>query len=423
MKEMFYPRLRETVHETTLPNGLRIKAIYRPEFEKFYAVIMVNCGSVDNIYCRNGETVRMPEGIAHYLEHKKFDLPEGSADQLFAALGASSNAYTSYDFTAYYFQTTDHRAEALQVLLRMVLTPCFTQESVQKEQGIIAQEIKMAADDPYDRLNELHMEAAFPGNPLAAPILGTEQSISRITPELLQRWYLDFYRPDNMVLCVEGALAPEEVAAIASAVPAPERTGEVESLFDDTPAAPPLIGTRIFRRDVSMPTFKLSFPVPDQAPENQRFEIAASLALELLAGDSAECYRRLYESGLVDSGFGWDLVRYRRKTLFSFSGDSSDPEAVCASICTAAEDLRNHGIPSEDLTRLKRSMLGRELRDLDSFSVNCIRLAESTICGQDYYRFPEIIEEITAAEILDLLRFIVREQATLTIIAPKEESQ
>lgn len=171
-----------------------------------------------------------------------------------------------------------------------------------------------------------------------------------------------------------------------------------------------------------MPTFRLSFPLPDRPPEDQRFEFAAELALELLAGDSADCFRQLYESGLVDSGFTWSIERYRRKAFLSFGGDSRDPEAVCAALCAAARTMLSGGVRSDDLARLKRSMLGRLLRDLDSFSVCCTRLAECTLCGQDYFRFPEILDAITEAELAPLLRAIVPEQAVLTILAPKEEA-
>ncbi|MBQ2327819.1 MAG: insulinase family protein, partial [Oscillospiraceae bacterium] len=227
---------------------------------------------------------------------------------------------------------------------------------------------------------------------------------------------------ENMVLCVEGDLPPAEVAAIASELLPPAQEGRVESLFDRTPAAPPRTGVQYLRREVSMPTFRLSFPLPDRPPEDQRFEFAAELALELLAGDSADCFRQLYESGLVDSGFTWSIERYRRKAFLSFGGDSRDPEAVCAALCAAARTMLSGGVRSDDLARLKRSMLGRLLRDLDSFSVCCTRLAECTLCGQDYFRFPEILDAITEAELAPLLRAIVPEQAVLTILAPKEEA-
>lgn len=422
MNETYYPRLRETLHRTTLPGGLRVRTVYKPDFAKFYAILLVNCGSVDRRYARDGQLVQMPQGVAHYLEHKLFDMPEGSADALFAAIGASGNAYTAHDFTGYYVQSSEQQAEALRVLLRMAFTPYFTEETVQKERGIIAQEIKMAADDPYDCLGEIHMQSMFPGHPLSEPILGTEESIAGITPDCLRRWYSDFYRPENMVLCVEGNLPPAEVAAIASELLPPAQEGRVESLFDRTPAAPPRTGAQYLRREVSMPTFRLSFPLPDRPPEDQRFEFAAELALELLAGDSADCFRQLYESGLVDSGFTWSIERYRRKAFLSFGGDSRDPEAVCAALCAAARTMLSGGVRSDDLARLKRSMLGRLLRDLDSFSVCCTRLAECTLCGQDYFRFPEILDAITEAELAPLLRAIVPEQAVLTILAPKEEA-
>ena len=185
MSETFYPQWQERVFRRVLPNGLTVAVVIRPGFSKKLAYFVTDYGSMHTGFSLEGRSVETPAGVAHYLEHKMFDLPRGEVSGEFAALGANPNAFTSYDMTAYYFSCTDHFEENLHLLLEFVSTPYFTPESVEKEQGIIGQEIDMTADSPDSRVFEVLMENMYRAHPIRIPILGTRESIAQITPQML----------------------------------------------------------------------------------------------------------------------------------------------------------------------------------------------------------------------------------------------
>lgn len=421
MKRRDYPRLREQVWEDVLPDGLRVLVLHKPDFDRCFAVVAVNYGAADLRWRRDGVDCSAPAGTAHYLEHKLFDLPGGSADERFSVLGGNPNAFTGSCGTAYYVETTRNPAENLRQLLEMVFTPWFTPELVERERGIIDQEIKMSDDSPDSRLPEFLNTIALPGHPLALPILGTRQSIREITADTLHACYRDFYRPDNLVLCVEGPLPPEEVLAIAAACAPPRPEGQVRSCFPEAVARPALRGRQTLRMDVAMPMFAAAFPLPPLTGDGVGTELAGDLAMELLTGTSSDCYRRLYDAGLIDDSFTAGCDRFRGVALLAFSGDSRDPDAVLGAICAEAERVCREGVDREALSRLKKAMFGRRVRGLDSFGATCIRLAEAALEGTDYLDFPAQIAAVTAGEVLDLIGRIRPEAAAFAVIAPKEE--
>ena len=417
-----FPRLRETYTEFTLPNGLRVRVLHKPEFHKLYAFLGVNYGSVDTVYRLDGETRTTPDGVAHYLEHKMFDLPRGNAMEGFAALGGSPNAFTGYGVTAYYVQTTQAYEENLALLLEMVLTPCFTQESVEKERGIIAQEINMYADSPDSRLYELLNELLYPGNPLAVPIAGSVESIQDITAQTLRDCYDAFYRPENMLLVVEGNLSPERVREVAEPLCQVPMGAPAASRFQELPTPPQPGRVLEVQMDVSMPTFALAYPLPDAPFGDGKGEAAGDLAAELLAGESSPLYRRLYEGGLIDASFSPGYEGLRRKGSLVFSGDSRDPKAVAEAIRAEAVRLRREGIHPADLGRVKKSFLGRRIRDLDSFSGTCYRICGSDFDGVEYLDFPALFDSVTPEDVLEQLSYIDRDREALVIINQKEEA-
>lgn len=421
MKRCDYPRIRETYHETVLPNGLRIRVLYKPEFDKLYAMLAVNYGSVDLDYRDGDQVVRTPAGVAHYLEHKMFDLPDGNAMQRFTALGGSPNAFTGYGMTAYYVQSTQAPTENLRLLLEMVLTPYFTEESVEKERGIITQEIKMYEDNPDSRLYELLFEQAYPGHPLSVSIAGSVSSVSEISAETLKQCYDAFYRPENMILCVEGNLSPEAVVCTAESVAAQSNGKKIMKLFRDVRAEAGRTGVFRLEMGVSMPMFAAGFPLPDLAYGDEKTEIAAELTMELLTGESSSLYQRMYESGLIDDGFSAGFDGVRNKAMLSVSGDGDDPVAVLREVCSEAARMMKQGVNQTDLDRLKKSMLGRRIRELDSFAGTCGRLCDSYFDGVDCFRFPEIIAAVSPADIMNLLKYVSEERMTLVVITPKED--
>lgn len=217
MKTVTAPRLGERYLEQRLPNGLTIRVVPKAGFSRKYAFFAVDYGAIDTKFQWNGEEIQTPDGIAHYLEHKMFDLPEGDAMERFAAAGASPNAFTAYDMTAYYFSCTDRFDENFQTLLDMLAQPWFTEASVNKERDIIGQEIRMYEDNPDSRLYENLFSAMYRTHPIRVPIAGTVESIAKITKDTLDQCFRAFYAPSNMMLCVVGDVDAEKVVSMAEA--------------------------------------------------------------------------------------------------------------------------------------------------------------------------------------------------------------
>ena len=422
MTRIEYPELDETLYQQTLANGLTVCVVPRKGFTKRLAYFVTDYGSVHTQYSLDGKDYQSPAGVAHYLEHKMFDLP-GNRDVSaeFAALGASTNAFTSYDMTAYYFSCTENFDECLRLLLEFVSTPYFTEESVEKERGIIDQEIGMNEDAPDSVVFENLVQAMYARHPIRVPILGTGETIRQITPEVLYRCHRAFYAPGNMLLCVVGDVEPETVVRIAEeqlgceALP----VGKKQKDWAEPMTCPrPEITAKM---EVAMPMFNLAFKCEPLGTGDGaiREEMVADLAAEALFGESSELYLKLYEEGLIDSSFGGGFETIDGCAMLLCSGDSDDARAVREAILSQAEKLTREGLPEGDYLRMKRSALGRRIRGLDSFDATCFRICAYHFSDFDYFRFPEIYRQITAEEIIAFLaRVVKRERCCLSIIEP-----
>ena len=423
MKLFAYPKLGEQFYEQKLPNGLCVRVLPKPGFARRYAFLGVNFGSIDTHFTLGGREYRVPDGIAHYLEHKMFDLPEGDATEQFAAHGGSPNAFTSYTMTAYYFDCTEEFEENLRILLRLVTVPYFTPESVEKERGIIAQEIRMYEDSAESRVYEDLFRGMFAVHPVRVPVAGTVESIAEITPQALYDCHAAFYRPGNMILCVAGDVDPEAVVRIAReltpevSAPLPVRDyGAAEAL-----SCPMPIQQRVM--EVAMPTFAFGFKCAPPAPDAlMHREVLGDLAAEILAGESSELYQRLYERGLIDAGFSVGYESVKDACLLSASGDSTDPEAVQRALLSEAAHIAKNGVDPAQFARLVKSALGRRTRDLDSFESICYLMGGSYYFdGVDYLRFPEVYASVTPEDVRRFLAETVQpERAALAVVRPKE---
>ena len=425
MEQKTYSTLCETVYRHTLPNGLRIVVLPKPGFTKKLAYFVTDYGAIHTAFTCDGVEYRTPDGVAHYLEHKLFDMPGGKdVTAQFAALGASPNAFTGYDMTAYYFSCTEHFPQCLRLLLEFVSTPYFTEESVQKERGIIGQEIGMNEDNPDSRIFEDLMEAMYENHPIRVPILGSRESIARITPEILYLCHKAFYRPGNMLLCVVGDVDPAQVCDIARQVLPEEDPVTVTRPEGWAEERNPRESSTQRQMEVAMPMFQLGFKsrCPEKGEAAVRQETVGDLAAEALFGESSALYLRLYEAGLIDGSFGGGYETVDGMALLTASGDSEDPEAVRAAILQEAERLMGQGISDEDFLRLKRSALGRRIRDLDSFDALCFRTCAYTLSDFDYFCLPEVYRAVEKEEILEFLRQTVKaDLCCMSVIRPLEE--
>ncbi len=424
MHKTDYPNLGESLYTQTLSNGLRVMVAPKPGFSRKVAYFVTDYGAVHTRFSLEGTDYTVPDGVAHYLEHKLFDLPGRDVSAEFAAMGAVVNAFTSYDVTAYYFSGTEHFDDCLRLLLEFVSTPYFTEESVQKEQGIIGQEIDMNLDEPGTQVFENLMKSMYASHPVRQPILGTRESIAQITPQILQLCHRAFYTPENMLLCVVGDVDPETVCTAALEVLGPDRrpVGRKAAFLPepDTCLLPECRG----RMELPMPTFCLGFKGrhPGTGEAAIRQEMVGYLASELLFGESSQLYLQMYEQGLIDSSFGGGYETLDGCAMLTCGGDSEDAQAIRSLVLDRAAQLIREGIDEAALLRLKRSAMGQRLRNLDSFDSTCFRLCAYAMSDFDYFRFPEIYDSINSREILDFLAENIRpERCTLSVLDPMKE--
>ena len=427
MNKIEYPRLGESIHKTVLSNGLTVEVVPRPGFTKKLAYFVTDFGSIHTCFELEGENYTVPAGVAHFLEHKMFDMPGGrDVTAELASLGAGVNAFTSFDITAYYFACTENFEQCLRILLDFVSTPHFTPESVEKEMGIIDQEIGMNLDNPDSRGFEDMASGLFRSHPIRVPILGTSETIRQITPDILNTCHRAFYTPGNMMLCVVGDVDPDRVAAIAEDVlgTEPKPVGKkIQHWVEDMTVHQP----ETYRTmEVSMPTFQLGFKCEDVGwgRESVRKEIVGDLAAEALFGESSPLYLSLYEEGLIDSSFGGGFEDSEDMAMLFVSGDSDDPEAVRDAILARAAEIAKTGVDEADFLRMKRSALGRRIRDLDSFDATCFRVCASHLSRFEYFEFPEVYADVTAEELREFLGRVVRpERMAMAVIDPIEEDE
>jgi len=416
-----FPPIGERYYAGKLKNGLPVRVVPKPEFARTYAFFAADYGSIDTKFTRGGRTVTTPDGVAHYLEHKLFDMPDGNAMQQFSRMGGSPNAFTGYSMTAYYVECTERPYENLELLLRLVSTPYFTDESVEKERGIIGQEIRMYEDSADSRLYENLFAVLYGRHPVRVPIAGSLESIAKITPELLYECHRAFYTPANMILCVAGPVEPEKVFDLAGRT-LPEATGTVPAR--DYGAPEPMTGhsPRIeTAMEVSMPGFSIGFKSepPEEGAETLRRELLGDLAAEILVGESSPLYTRLYEEGLIDCDFSAGYEGLRGVSLLSMGGDSRDPDAVMEAVLREAGRIGREGVDPALFERLKKSAFGRRVRELDSFDNICYRMCQSCFEGAEYYDFPALYRTIGMDETAEYLRRTVRpERAAISVVRP-----
>ena len=398
MRLQIYPELNEQLYREVLPNGLTVCIVLRPGFSRKIAYFVTDYGSIHTSFTAGGKQLRSPEGVAHYLEHKLFDMPGRDITEEFAALGANPNAFTSYDMTAYYFSCTENFYQSLGLLLEFVTTPYFTEESVRKEQEIIGQEIDMNEDS----------------------------ADARITPEILSFCHSAFYHPENMLLCVVGDVEPEQIRQLALQIlpePAGARGEKIPLPQEEMTCPMPLVTAHM---EVAMPMFQLGFKSQPLGLGEAavRRELIGDLAAEALFGESSQLYLRLYEEGMIDSSFGGGFETVEGMSMLTASGDSNAPEAVRDAILEQAAVLLRQGIPEADFLRMKRSALGRRIRDLDSFDSTCFRVCAYHFSGFDYFRFPEIYRDVEVSEVLNFIQqTVIPERCSLSVVYPNEQEE
>ncbi len=418
-----YKNIGESLYSATLPNGLRLRVIPKPGFSTFYAVFATNYGGAHRRFTVDGQTIDTPAGVAHFLEHKMFDLPDGeNALNILSANGADPNAFTSSGITCYYFQCTEGFEENLRMLLHFVSTPYFTAETVHKEQGIIAQEIRMGEDDPGAGIYYNLLRMLYAHHPIRDRVAGTVESIAEITDKTLYDCHRVFYAPCNMTLCVEGDVEPERVLAIAQEVLPGELGSVPEADFGPEEGLLPLESFRSEEMAVSAPQFLIGakFRPAENGTALLRQKLVAQLALRLLVGASSPFYTRLYSQGLISHDFGYEADYSAGTATVILGGESREPEKVLAELQAEVASVRENGFDPGSFERAKRASLGARLRGLEDFENVCVSTAEGIFSGYCAFDSISLLGEVSRAE---CERFITEtlapERLAISIITPK----
>lgn len=423
MQSREYPEIGEKLYEATLPNGLRIRVVPKAGFSSFFAAFAVNYGGAHRRFELDGKKLDTPAGIAHFLEHKMFDMPSGdSAINILTANGADPNAFTSEDVTCYYFECTHSFEENLRLLLRFVSTPYFTAETVQKEQGIIGQEIRMGEDDPGDALYYNLYKLLYPEHPVKDRIAGTVESIAEISDKTLYDCYNMFYRPSNMILSVAGDVDPERVMKIAEE----ELSSTLQSVpvadfpeFKNMLPAESLISENM---EVSAPQFMIGAKMrPEKEGDKAlRQDLVAKLSLRLLAGYSSPLYTKLYSAGLLSRNFDYECNVTAGTGALILGGESPKPMEVLKALNLEVERINREGLDSERFERAKRASLGARLRGLEDFENVCVSLIFCLFEGYCAFDALKVLGSITKEECEEFIReHFAPERLAVSIIEAK----
>ena len=415
-----YAALHERMQTRTLENGLRVCYLPKEGFCKTFAILAADFGSVDASFTFEGQRYDTPAGVAHFLEHKMFEDEDGNALQKFARTGASPNAFTSHTMTAYHFSCTDRLMENLEILLKFVFTPYFTDENVAKERGIIAQEIRMVEDTPGWQVFVGLFEGLYRDHPVRVSIPGSEESISRITPDLLYTCHRAFYSPKNMALVVCGSADFDEVCRLAAQL---------------SPQYAPGIGRRHYgaRRStvseltvtrhmqVSQPQFLLGFKDdPVRAGESRlRRSLTGELAVRLLCGDNSPLYNELYGKRLIGRDFDTDYVLIPDGAAAILGGESRDPEAAREAIEREAARLAREGIDPALFSRMKKAVYGLHLRVLDTPDNYAHQEIDAIFGGEHYLDFAALFETVGSEDVQAMLaRWAQPDRSSLSVVEP-----
>ena len=419
IKQIKNEKLGDSVFCALHESGLEIRVMPKAGYTSAYAVFGVKYGSIDTaVKNDNGEFETIPEGTAHFLEHKLFESEDLNAFERFAGTGASANAYTSFEKTAYLFKGSENIGESLEILLDFVQNPYFTQQTVEKEQGIIGQEIRMYQDLPDWQVMFNLLRALYSIHPVRIDIAGTQDSIAKIDADLLYRLYKNFYNPANMVLCVVGAIEPQEVFDIVDRCIKKTDAKPVERKFEKESAKP--VQNYIEERlSVSEKQFLLGFKENISEPLlSLEDEIASQIVLEAVCGKSSPLFKRLLDEELIDMGFGSEMFNGFGFSCVMIGGTSSDPQKTAEIIKREIKRQQSEGIDSAAFERAKRKFYGRYVmcyNDIDDIANMMMNLYFN---GYEPFAELDACKNLTIEKAQERLNAIKEEFSALSVISP-----
>jgi len=415
--------LDETLYSAVHSTGLRIYVMPKKGFSKTYAIYGTQFGSINNCFVPLGcsEAISVPDGVAHFLEHKMFEQPDGSnAFDLFSKYGANANACTSFTNTCYLFSCTDHFEECFSHLLDYVQKPHFTDENISKEQGIIGQEIRMYDDDGEWKVMFNMLRALYSANPVRIDIAGTVESIAKIDKDVLYNCYNTYYNPANMVVVVAGNVNPDTVFDIVDKTVVYRDNGEVKSVYPDEPFN---VCNQCIEdySSVAKPLCSIGFKDNYLKSGNEllKREAALKLLLKMIAGKSSQFYKDNYNSGLINDTFDIDVMTELSFSCVSFGGECDDPHQLKNNLLNTIEQLRCTGFDEEEFERTKKAFFGSFIRSFNSVETIGALLCRNFLSDVDATNFPEVYSTITTDTLKELLdEVLCPDNCAMSIVWP-----
>lgn len=415
--------LDETMYVGTHSTGLRVYVIPKRGYSKTYAIYGTQFGSVNNTFVPLGETsdITVPDGVAHFLEHKMFEQPDGTnAFDEFSKYGANANAFTSFTNTCYLFSCTNHFDECFAHLLNYVQQPHFTDENIEKEQGIIGQEIRMYDDDGEWVVEFNMLRALYHNNPVRIDIAGTVESISKINKDILYKCYNTYYNPANMVVTVVGDVDADRVFEIVENTVHDRDNGKVTSLY---PEEPDSVCQKYIeaRSSVAKTICNIGFKdnILCSGDDLIKREASLKLLVKLLAGTSSDFYQQNYDNGLINDTFGTDVMTELSFSCVSFGGECDDPMLLKQKILETADNYRNKGFDKKQFERVKKSFFGSFIRTFNNVEGIGNLICRNFLSNVDITRFPEIFDSITIDDMSKVLNEVIcEENCAVSVVKP-----
>lgn len=420
--------LQETVYAAHLFPGLEVFVLPRKGYAKKYASFATRFGSIDSKFqvAGEGDLLEVPDGVAHFLEHKLFEGEKGNVFDEFARLGASANAYTSFNLTNYLFSTTANFPESFELLLDYVQDPYFTPESVEKEKGIIEQEIRMYLDNPGWRIFFHLLECLYQEHPVRKDIAGTVESIQQIDDGVLYKCYRTFYHPSNMAIFAVGDLDPQQVVQqVKDNLDKRDyrELGEIQRIY---PREPEGVQEKNLQKKmvVSLPMLSLGFKDREVGVAGSRLfrkEIVTDLLLDILLGKSTGLYYQLYEEGLINDHFGVSYTGEEGYGHVIIGGETPDPGRLYTALLSGIQDSRARGIDPEDFHRQKNKMLGEFLKSFNSLEFIANNFLTYHFKDINFFDYIDVLSQVTLEEVQERLQGLFQEAYhACTVILPED---
>lgn len=421
-KQVFEGFGEESYVKVTMQNGLDIYIMEKPQYSSSYAIYGTRYGSIDTKFSKDGgEEICVPEGIAHYLEHKLFEGEDGDAFSKYAKTGASANAFTSFDRTCYLFSCSDNFYENLDILLNFVQSPYFTPENVEKEQGIIGQEIRMYDDNPGWRVMFNLLKGMYHSHPVRIDIAGTVETIAQIDAPLLYKCYETFYNPANMFICLVGNIDTDKTLkqiekSIIDRMPVEITRGEFE---EPKEIVKPYVEQRLA---VNTPIFCLGFKQNIDSPYRRlKSKICVDLLLQIICGDASPLYARLMNEGLINDDFGSEYFNGNGYAAVIFEGESCDPERVAEEIKNEINRLREEGVSKKLFSAVKCAMYGDLVRRFNSVENLAMSLTECAMYGYSLFDEIKMVKSVSYDDVMKRFDIFENQNAVLSVIKPLED--